>query len=1152
MAIKNTLPYTPSFLKAALSDTRPAQLTFSDVVGVGGGGSNIASTSSFKYEPLDYGLKSTQQLNVDWSKFENHTFFSSAEVKTNVAFDQVINGFPFDGNKKEVEAFLDKLSGFEKWVFDNFPTFAGQLHFSGTQTSETLPTRGVYITVKDIAGWLFPTLAKNNSGQSILNPPPNKSFTIELQTYIPNITNNRQVVLQKQSDDKLEGFTFHLEPSATNTVKGIFSIVSGAVNNHVEAILTKGSFNHVCLTLNRDSGPDYLQFFVDSKIENTSKYQKEIGLLSQRSNLYIGSGSSFYVTGTLLTPQQTFSGSLDELRIFHSTRSEKQQQLYATKGLYSTGDLKLYFRFNEPSSSYSNTASDTVNSIVLDSSGNSLHGIIENYNAYGSSSLRQSAQEDLKNPMVNEIDIFKKILFPLNPDVSNLNSILLTSASSYDQDNPNLITKLIPRHYLREGAAFEGFADTSVGGSIGTTYTGEGIPGQGKLGSVQIMLSFLYIWAKFFDEIKMFADAFKTLRTVDYNLEETIPNNFLTDFIKEYGFYLPPFFNGANIPQYVDAEDISEIGVSSYPLKEVQAQLLRRVLINMPDIVRSKGTQHSIRSFLRSVGIDPDNSVRIREFGGPSIKQFESSRELKVETSAMVRVSGSAILNSNYLTGSRTEPGLPLAAGTFVHKNVYPPHGISNNENDGLFTSGSWTYEAIYKLPISKTEIQSLARLQTTGSATTTQPGLLFNLIASGGLYLYGRVGGASDPLFQLSIPDADVFNGEKWNISFGCQRAAEIDSVISSSYFLRASSQNAGEIDEYYVTSSFFKETSSTDYLRTKDSAYNASGSWIAIGNNSNIPEGIMGYLFLNNTLDVPEIARTSNFNGKVGYVRFWTKALTEAEWREHVRNYKSQGVETPLTNFNYVTTKSGSFERLRMSSLEKQNVRTANANGNIVFLDFSQNDIHMTGSGFTPLLTASVGELYERSYLSPYFDEYSSSEKIRIRGFQDEKYLGDAPWATLGAVTEYPADEIPLDDPRLSIEFSLIDSLNKDIINMFATFEELSSAIGNPNLMFSQDYPDLEKLRNIYFNRLSEKLNFKSFFEFYRWFDTSISTFIEQLVPRKTKFKGTNFVIESHMLERHKLQYLSNEIYLGDSLRSKIKDSLLIQQVVGNIRRY
>jgi len=39
--------------------------------------------------------------------------------------------------------------------------------------------------------------------------------------------------------------------------------------------------------------------------------------------------------------------------------------------------------------------------------------------------------------------------------------------------------------------------------------------------------------------------------------------------------------------------------------------------------------------------------------------------------------------------------------------------------------------------------------------------------------------------------------------------------------------------------------------------------------------------------------------------------------------------------------------------------------------------------------------------------------------------------------------------------------------------------------------------------------------------------------------------------MLERHKLEYYSNEIYLGDSTRSRIRDTLLVQQIVGKIGR-
>ena len=67
------------------------------------------------------GLESTQQLKVDFSEFRNHTFFNSAVVNTNVAFDKVLNGYPFDGTRADIVNYLEKLTGFERYIFNNFP-----------------------------------------------------------------------------------------------------------------------------------------------------------------------------------------------------------------------------------------------------------------------------------------------------------------------------------------------------------------------------------------------------------------------------------------------------------------------------------------------------------------------------------------------------------------------------------------------------------------------------------------------------------------------------------------------------------------------------------------------------------------------------------------------------------------------------------------------------------------------------------------------------------------------------------------------------------------------------------------------------------------------------------------------------------------------
>ncbi len=51
---------------------------------------NIESTSSFRYNNRK-GIVSTQQIDIDYSKFENHTFFHSAVAKSNESFDSIIN-----------------------------------------------------------------------------------------------------------------------------------------------------------------------------------------------------------------------------------------------------------------------------------------------------------------------------------------------------------------------------------------------------------------------------------------------------------------------------------------------------------------------------------------------------------------------------------------------------------------------------------------------------------------------------------------------------------------------------------------------------------------------------------------------------------------------------------------------------------------------------------------------------------------------------------------------------------------------------------------------------------------------------------------------------------------------------------------------------
>jgi hypothetical protein len=233
-------------------------------------------------------------------------------------------------------------------------------------------------------------------------------------------------------------------------------------------------------------------------------------------------------------------------------------------------------------------------------------------------------------------------------------------------------------------------------------------------------------------------------------------------------------------------------------------------------------------------------------------------------------------------------------------------------------------------------------------------------------------------------------------------------------------------------------------------------------------------------------------------------------------------------------------------------QVITSSSGGGNISIFDFSQNSYHLNGSGFEPISLVIKPETFFSSYISPKFDQASTSNKVRARSYQDYSIAKERN-AKFGIVNQIALNEEPSDDVRFTIDFSIVDSLDQDIVNIFSTLEELDNILGSPELMFSPDYPGLEKMRKIYFNRLTEKIKLKSFFEFFKWFDRSIGDFISALLPRKTKFRGVNFIIESHMLERPKFENLNIDQYLNAATeRSSQKGTILLQQIVGQVKKY
>ena len=1119
----------------------------------------VFTSSSFRFDPEGAPLKNTQQLNVDFSKFENHTFFNSAKNKVQVAFEKIINQYPFDGTRKEYEQFFDKISGFEKYVFNEFPKHAGFLIFDRNGSD---PGTHLLVNEKEISS---DAAKKKPLSERLPLSIGSKPFTFEMKIFVPSgSVNQNEVIAQRLHQNR--GYTLALSDSSGLTSGSsecdlMLILSDGSKSEAVTSRIQKGKFVHVAAMYDRGN-TDKLKIVLDG--EKTTHSEGSLFLSKfdfDNSMLTIGSGTEHQYISDVFTPKQTLSGALDDFRYFDSARLTNDIRNYKDREIFAQSDLKLYFKFNEPSGSYEYGNYGNEN-LCLDHSGFGMHTKIQNFQMNQRDINRISARSLPKEDKENS-----PVLFPAFETVRQLSDRLLQSATNYDYNNPNLITNLVPTHYLVDEQNYFGLTtdQQSLEAQPGIS---QNQPGGNKLQQAELIGSVLFLWAETFDQIKLFIDEFSRLLKTDYKTEGTISDQLLPYLAKYYDIELPSQFNAATVEQTLQGRNVSlDAAQTNRSLQDIQNIVWRRILSDLPNIRKYKGTRSSLEASLRNIGINPGTTFRIREYGGNPRKEIENSYEKRTHMGKTMRFSGSLnlqgsidgegrdskrpLVTSGYLSGSRVEPGFPPIVGSFVD-------GKSDNPNDGLFTSGSWHCAGTFNFPgkIRHKQTQSLMRLQTTGSSGGVgNSWLTFNVVANkpdlgqgvtGSLVLYGKPDGSSTDTIKIQINDIDLFDGQKWTVSFGRKIPRKDDNILSSSYYLYAGKSRFVKEPLLLSASAYIGDITSNS-LNSINTEYNASGSYVAIGSMSLGYDSTSPLSFLNQSTETA--AKTVNFSGNATNLRFFSKDMSKEEVNVHVENPKSLGVKMPNLNYGFVEHESGSFEKLRFDYDMKQEVTGANSLGNIKIFDFSQNNLIGTGTGFEPEAEVIVPARFDYRILSPKLDIRSSENKVRVRSYKDPD-RAEREGVAVAPLYNLPPDEKPYDDKRVEVEVSTAQALNDDIILLFSSLDYFDNAIGDPELVFASEYKSLRSLRRIYFNRLTEKMSLSKFFSFFKWFDDTVGDVLEGLVPRSSKFLGTNFIIESHSLERNKFDYKYTDMYLGELERPN-PGEIYVKQIVGLLKK-
>lgn len=680
----------------------------------------------------------------------------------------------------------------------------------------------------------------------------------------------------------------------------------------------------------------------------------------------------------------------------------------------------------------------------------------ERYMYYESSSYTTSSFGeflDIAWPKSNNTKPYT-LLSSSDPYIETWREGIIASASLYDQQNDNALVKLIPAH-IRET---DGNASTET---------------------------LVYMFGHYFDIVYSYI---KQLNSV-YDRQEKLNEGFAKDLVYHIAQNLGvDFQNGSGLEDLwnytlglnANGTNHSSLNITS---EDRTKEIWKRIINNLPFLLKTKGTERSIRALINCFGI-PQTVLRIREYGGPE-PEFDTATNAQFERfyyALKVGTSGSYGLSS-YGTGSY---------GTASY--TYPRTGASR-------LTTTWDYNA------NAIELRFKPQQNYKSQQTLFEiPGNLKVVINAGGvdskisLYAYNTVGTTAT---TASI-SSSLYDGEFTHLVLN----HVTNSISETDYTLYAKKTKYGKVTQTASASIHL----GVAYLT----------SWIPTGSG-----------FTNNFW-LPGSGSNGLFSGSVQELRFWQKPLEQIVIDNHALAPTSFQGNTD----DVFTGSTSSFDELMFRLALGSDNKKINYQVSSSYLSQHPNQTTVKSASFFDFeYSGSVGyeAIVEQNYLE-WPDSGGNRQvanKIRIDNttstslqlFRDNKTQRAA------------SDTAPIDSPRLGVFLSPTNEVNQDIAEQFGGLS-IDDYIGNPADTYNISYDALEDLRRVYLRKYASRNKAQSYINLLRYYDNSLFTLIKNFVPYRANLQ-TGLVIESDMLHRNKFGMAapsSQEMQYSSSLATDV----------------
>jgi hypothetical protein len=228
------------------------------------------------------------------------------------------------------------------------------------------------------------------------------------------------------------------------------------------------------------------------------------------------------------------------------------------------------------------------------------------------SAIQERERQQLKkNQLINNFDGFEKFLYTssslswpcdingklLNHTTStviNWYSNLVELAEDYDINNPDWVQNNIPQFIVNNEEN-------------------------------RSLLLFFSMIGQHFDNIYFYTKSIEKSRNLGYKSKDGVSDKLLHDVLKSFDWDAKNLSADSKLWEYTFGLDLNGNQKFDSPAKQRTYEIWRRILNNLPYLLKHKGTRKGIYALLSCYGI-PSSNLSIFEFGGPEVTEISKTK----------------------------------------------------------------------------------------------------------------------------------------------------------------------------------------------------------------------------------------------------------------------------------------------------------------------------------------------------------------------------------------------------------------------------------------------------------------------------------------------------------------------------------------------